>query len=296
MKTPPVPERPAEPPHRRGRPPEPICKEAGLAHRTWLEPVRTRFAASGLTLDELVGRSGFSKTRLSELMRGKGLYPTWEITYSVVRALDIPVGPLRRLWRVAAIEAEKKPSWIDDRIQAVQSADADEQPLAHVALYQAMAEPYSAYAQAFLQSLPRARHAVGEVFDLLWLTWDEATSSPDMPRHAWQMLRATVLSRAAKRPAGHHDLRAAAFTTTHQAQAQNLMERLARIDALARFFDAIAQLPDDQMDVTVLRYLCGIDPDAIPDVVGLPPALVHTLDHHARWALKQLFPDAETQE
>lgn len=219
MTTPPIPERPADPPHRRGRPPEPICKEAGLAHRTWLEPVRGRFTASGLTLDDLVGRSGFSKTRLSELMRGKGLYPTWEITYSVVRALDLPVGPLRRLWKVAAIEADKKPTWIDDRLQAVPPADTDERPLAHVALYQAMVVPYNAYAQAFLQSLPRARHAVGEVFDLLWLTWDDATSSPDMPRHAWQLLRTTVLSRAAQRPAGHYDLRAAAFSTTHQAQA-----------------------------------------------------------------------------
>ncbi|WP_327721683.1 XRE family transcriptional regulator [Streptomyces sp. NBC_00490] len=296
MTTSPIPERPADPPHRRGRPPEPICASAGLAHRTWLEPVRSRFTASGLTLDDLVGRSGFSKTRLSELMRGKGLYPTWEITYSVVRALDLPVGPLRRLWKVAAIEADKKPSWIDDRLQAVPPADTDERPLAHVALYQAMVVPYNAYAQAFLQSLPRARHAVGEVFDLLWLTWDDATSSPDTPRHAWQLLRATVLSRAAQRPAGHYDLRAAAFSTAHQAQASHLIERLARIDVLARFFDAIAQLPDDQMDVTVLRYLCGIDPDAIPAVVGLPPALVHTLDHHARWALKQLFPDTEPQE
>ncbi|WP_329331177.1 XRE family transcriptional regulator [Streptomyces sp. NBC_00663] len=296
MTTPPVPQWPADPPHRRGRPPEPICKEASTAHRTWLEPVRTRFAASGLTLDELVGRSGFSKTRLSELMRGKGLYPTWEITYSVVRALDIPVGPLRRLWRIAAVEADKKPSWITDRLQAVPSADPDVQPVAHMALYQAMAEPYSAYAQAFLQSLPRARQAIAEVFDILWLTWDEATSSPDMPRHAWQQLRATVLARAARRPAGHYDLRAAAFLTVHQAQAPNLIERLARIDVLARFFDAIAQLPDDQMDVTVLRYLCGLDPDAIAAVVGLPPALVHTLDHHARWALKQLFPDIDPQE
>ncbi|MER5509384.1 XRE family transcriptional regulator [Streptomyces sp. NPDC002766] len=297
MNPPLIPEQPAgEPSSRRGRRPEPICETAGAAHRTWLEPVRSRFVASGLTLDDLVGRSGYSKTRLSELLRGKGYYPGWEITYSVVRALDIPVGPLLRLWKAAAVEAEKTPAWISTRIRAVQPAGHDEQPLAHAGLAQAMWHPYSAYAQAFLQSAPRARQAVAETFDILWLNWDEATTSPDTPRHAWTLLRTKVLARTPRHPAGHYDLRAAAFSTTVQAQAPNLVERLARIDVFARFFDAIARLPADQMDVTVLRYLCGIAPTAIPGIVGLPPALTHTLDHHARWALNDLFPDAETQE
>ncbi|MFF7526715.1 hypothetical protein [Streptomyces pseudovenezuelae] len=70
-----IPEQPAgEPPHCRRRP-EPICDSAGTAHRTWLELVRSWFVASGLTLDSLVGRSGYSKARLSERLRGKGYYP-----------------------------------------------------------------------------------------------------------------------------------------------------------------------------------------------------------------------------
>ncbi|MET9461012.1 XRE family transcriptional regulator, partial [Streptomyces canus] len=98
------------------------------------------------------GRSGYSKTRLSELLRGKGYYPGWEITYSVVRALDIPVGPLLRLWKAAAVEADKPPTWIHNRIRQVQPADREDPPLAHTGLTQAMWKPYSAYAQAFLQS------------------------------------------------------------------------------------------------------------------------------------------------
>ncbi|MGW3956029.1 helix-turn-helix domain-containing protein [Streptomyces sp. NPDC004752] len=152
-----------------------------MAHRSWLEPLRSRFVASGLTLDELVGRSGYSKTRLSELLGGKGYYPRWEITYSVVRALDIPVGPLRRLWQAAAWEADKDADWIRNRIGDVQPGDGDEQPVAHQGLAQAMWQPYTAYAQAFLQTEQRARQAAGETFDILWLTWDEATASPDTP-------------------------------------------------------------------------------------------------------------------
>ncbi|WP_348539235.1 XRE family transcriptional regulator [Streptomyces sp. LBL] len=285
-----------DPPHRRGRPQKPICETVGAAHRTWLEPVRDRFAASGLTLDDLVARSGYSKTRLSELLRGEGYYPGWEITYSVVRVLEIPIGPLLRLWKAAAVEADKNTAWIKSRIRDVRTDVVEEQPIAHLGLTQAMWQPYTAYAQAFLQSEPRARQAARETFDILWLTWDRATTSPDTPRHAWQLLRSTVLSRAPKRPGGHPDLRAAAFCTTAQAQTGDLVERVARIDIHARFFDAIARLPTDQMDITVLRYLCGIDPDAVPGVVGLSPAITHTLDHHARGALNELFPDTDTQE
>ncbi|CCK32836.1 RNA polymerase, sigma-24 subunit, ECF subfamily [Streptomyces davaonensis JCM 4913] len=292
-----LPEQPGgDPPQRRGCPPEPICESAGLAHRTWLEPVRSRLVASGLTLDDLVSRSGYSKAHLSELLRGKGYYPGWEITYSVVRALEIPVGPLLRLWKAAAVEADKNTAWIRSRIRDVRTDVVEEPPVAHLGLTQAMWRPYTASAQVFLQSEPRARQAVGETFDILWLTWDQATASPDTPRHAWQLLRSTVLSRTPKRPAGHPDLRAAAFCTTAQAEAGDLGERLARIDIHARFFDAIARLPADQMDITVLRYLCGIAPGAIPGIVGLSPAITHTLDHHARGALNELFPDTDTQE
>ncbi|MFK0151493.1 XRE family transcriptional regulator [Streptomyces sp. NPDC090499] len=289
MKKPEVPEQPGGDPHsRRGRPPEPIGEEVGAAHRTWLEPVRSRLVASGLTLDELVGRSGYSKTRLSELLRGKGYYPGWEITYSVVRALDLPPWPLRRLWTAAAREADKNQVWIENRIRAVQPLGPEQPPVAHRGFTQIMRRPYTAYARAFLQSEDRAQRAVGETFDILWLTWDVAISGPDTPRHAWQMLRSRVMSRAVQRN-GHPDLRQAAFTTVAQAGITDLDERKSRIDTMADFFDAIARLPQDQMDVIVLRHLCGVRPDAVPGIVGLTPAMTHTLDHHARGALTGLY-------
>ncbi|MFI2415894.1 helix-turn-helix domain-containing protein [Streptomyces sp. NPDC018947] len=296
-KPPPLPDQPeGGPPSRRGRPPEPICDEAGTVHRTWLEPVRNRLIASGLTLDDLVSRSGYSKTRLSELLRGKGYYPGWEITYSVIRALDIPVDPVRRLWTAAALEAEKNAAWIRSRISDVQPLSPDEQPVAHLGLTQAMWQPYTAYAQAFLQTERRAQQLVAQTFDILWLTWNEATLSPHTPRYAWQLLRSRVHAAAAKRPDGRPDLRPAAFSTAVQAQILDLTERLARIDVLAQFFDTITQLPADQMDITVLRSLCGVAPDAIPGIIGLSPAIAHSLDRHARGALRQLRPDTDSQE
>jgi hypothetical protein len=97
---------------KRGRKPAPISESVGLSHRAWLEPVRSTLSASGLTLNDLADRSGYSKTRISELLRGNGYYPAWEITFSVVRVLGIPASPMYRLWSAAAREANKETDWI----------------------------------------------------------------------------------------------------------------------------------------------------------------------------------------
>ncbi|MFI7104246.1 XRE family transcriptional regulator [Streptomyces sp. NPDC050161] len=284
-----VPQQPSgEPPSRRGRKPESISKKAGASHRAWLEPVRNRLRASGLTLDDLVNRSGYSKTRISELLRGKGYYPGWEITYSVVRALDIPIWPLRRLWTAAAREADKDTTWIENRIHEVQPLQPEEPPLPHQGFTEDMRRPYTAYAHAFLQSDRRARWVIAEVFDILWLGWDEATTSPDVRRHAWRLLRSRVMLRAHHHD-GHPDLRAAAFTTVAQTHSDDLADRFAAIGELADLFDVIGRLPEDQLDVTVLRYLCGFSQDSIPVVVGLSPVITHAMDHHARGALERIY-------
>lgn len=237
-------------------------------------------------LDELVTRSGYSKTRISELLRGKGYYPGWEITYSVVRALDIPIWPLRRLWTAAAREADKDNLWIESRIREVQPLQPEQPPLAHQGFTEAMREAYTDYARAFLLRDHRAQWVVAEVFDLLWLGWDEAIASPDVRRHAWRLLRSRVMLRVDHHTDGHPDLRAAAFSTVAQSRIDDLTARHVEIGEVGDLFDLIGRLPQDQLDITVLRYLCGISPAAIPTIIGLSPALTHAMDHHARGALE----------
>ncbi|WP_331719791.1 helix-turn-helix transcriptional regulator (plasmid) [Streptomyces sp. NBC_01023] len=285
-----------EPPGRRGRKPAAIGTDVGDSHRAWLEPVRTRYLASGLTLDDLVQRSGYSKTRISELLRGKGYYPGWEITYSVIRSLNIPIWPLRRLWTAAAREADKKPGWIETRIHEVQPLQQEQPPLAHQGFTEAMRQPYTDYTRAFLQSDHRAHWVVAEVFDILWLSWDEAVASPDVRRHAWCLLRSRVMQRAHRHPDGHPDLRPAAFSTVAQSQITDLWDRYAEITEMAGFFDAIGRLPEDQLDIAVLRYLCGMCRRTVPAVVGLWPAVTHTLEHHARGALEATYPLHDNRE
>jgi DNA-directed RNA polymerase specialized sigma24 family protein len=271
---------------RRGRKPAPISDTAGLSHRAWLEPVRGFLFSSGLTLNDLVDRSGYSKTRISELLRGNGYYPAWEITFSVIRALGLPVQPVRRLWTAAAREAEKEPGWIEQCIQQV-ALQPEHPPLAHQAFTDAMTDAYTAYSRAFLLTDHRARWVVTETFDILWLCWSEAANSENIRRYAWRLLRERVMARAHRQHEGHPDLRAAVFSTAevHDASPGHFVA----LSELVDLFDAISRLPHDQMDVAVLRYLCDTHPEEIPDVLGLSPALAHAVDHHARATLDRLL-------
>ncbi|MER6557433.1 hypothetical protein ABT300_06615 [Streptomyces sp. NPDC001027] len=113
---------PTEPPVPPGRPLTarpgrklgPILPSTASAHRAWLQPMRDTYLASGLTLNELSERIRFAKSIISELLRGVGLYPRWEIVCMLAVELGVPNWPLYQLWRQAAFEAHKSNDWIDD--------------------------------------------------------------------------------------------------------------------------------------------------------------------------------------
>ncbi len=278
---------------RRGRPPAPISPAAGPLHRAWLESVRSVHRTSGLTLDELVDLSGYSKTRISELLRGNGYYPAWEITFSVIRALGIPAAPMCRLWAAAAREADKGPDWIRHCIEQV-AHEAERPPLPYQVFTDTMYEPYLAYARAWLLTDRRARGVVAEANDILWLRWDEATASANLNRYAWRLLRSRVMLRT-NRWEGRPDLRAAVFATREIRTSHDPGHMIA-LSELIDLFAAISRLPDDQMDVAVLRHLCGIPDQRIPDVLGLSPAIARAVDHHARATGEALLDAPDTRE
>ncbi|MGY5103033.1 XRE family transcriptional regulator [Streptomyces sp. 900105245] len=290
---------PAQPPPlpqavRRGRPPAPISPDAGPSHRAWLEPVRSVLFASGLTLDDLVERSGYSKTRISELLRGNGNYPLWEITFSVTRALGLPTQPLRRLWTAAAREAHKDSDWIHRSIEQVAHA-GEKPPLPYQAFTEAVQGTYTEYARAFLLTDRRARWVVCETFDILWICWDEAAASANINRYAWSLFRSRVMIRAARRADGHPDLRAAVFSTRAVHDHTSNPGHLVALTELIDLFDAINRLPDDQMDLAVLQYLCGTPVADSAHLLGITPALAHAADHHARVTVEALLNTPTTE-
>ncbi|MGW2911292.1 sigma-70 family RNA polymerase sigma factor [Streptomyces asoensis] len=233
-------------------------------------------------------RSGYSKTRISELLRGNGYYPPWEITFSVTHALGLPTRPLRRLWTIAAREAGKGDDWIKQCIEQV-AHPGEEPPLPYQAFTEDVRGVYTDYARAFLLTDLRSQWVVCEALDILWLRWDQATTSENLHRYAWRLLRARVMARAPRHRDGHPDLRATVFSTREAHDHSAVPGHFVVLTELIDLFDAITRLPDDQMDVAVLQYLCDTSHHTIAHILGIAPALTHAVDHHARATLEALL-------
>ncbi|WP_121830356.1 sigma-70 family RNA polymerase sigma factor [Streptomyces sp. S1] len=283
--TPPAPDDPDAAPLRPGRKLGPISATVGSAHRAWLEPTRERYLASGHTLSHLSTRIPLAKSKLSELLRGVEHYPRWEVIHRLAEELDIPGWPLHRLWMQAAMEAGKSRDWVTRSANGNIAFAPSRPPLEHGALRSIAKEGYLRYAGAFLSNEAR-NAAVEDTFAILWLSFDNALSSPDIRRYAWEILRATV-----KAKADHRDRRPvlaeAAFDTValrEQASAEGAVAQLAESMEL---FAAVSRLPDTQLDVMVLRRMCGFVPEKVSDLLGMPLASVRSAERHAERFLEE---------
>jgi RNA polymerase sigma factor (sigma-70 family) len=287
------------PPGKPGRKLGPILPGVGAAHRKWLEPLRDRFLDSGMTVGEVADQTGWAKSKVSELLRGAGLYPRWEITHGLLTAFGLPIAPMQRLWAEAAREASKNPRWIDGcigergtRLRAARPADRgpgetgrlrvrQPSPLTLHAFAELRCPDYLGYARVFLTRTEDAVEAVQEALDLLCDAWDRAVSSPNLNAYAWTVLRRAVMRRVPRR-GGRPDLSAAAFETEALGRAVGSEARFAQLEESLRLFEAMGGLPGEQLDVMVLRHLRALPEERVASVLGVPVAAVRSALRHAR--------------
>jgi DNA-directed RNA polymerase specialized sigma subunit, sigma24 homolog len=293
---------PTEPPVPPGRPAAarpgrklgPVADNVGSAHRAWLDPMRTAYLASGLTLNELSGRACFAKSKISELLRGVGLYPRWEIVLLLALELGMPNWPLYRLWSQAALESHKSSEWINgctDRTTV--TATHTTPPLDHGAFRELVENDYALYAQVFLDDDQRD-NAVDDTFDRLWLSWNEALAHHDTRRYAWNVLRTTVMARAPHRD-GRPELGGAAFDTVILQNLADPADYANELTETLELFTAISRLPDRQLDVIVLRRLCGFTHEAASALLGTSLATIRSDERHATRFLDSVISPPSTE-
>ncbi|WP_432154839.1 sigma-70 family RNA polymerase sigma factor [Streptomyces tricolor] len=289
---PPDPSQP--PPGRPGRKLGPIVASAGSVHRAWLNPMRDAYFARGRTLGDLSLEVPLAKSKLSELLRGAGLYPRWEIVSRLATLLSLPQVPLCRLWRQAALEAHKSRDWVDrSSDQTALTTTHAAPPLDHRAFCEHVEHDYLLYAQAFIPDDHEG--AVSDTFDILWLSWNDALASPDTRRYAWTVLRRTVMSRTPHID-GRPCFSQAAFDTvalTYLADAEARTRQLSETIAL---FQVMSQLPATQFDVIALRILWRLSTERVSELLGLAPAMVRSSQRHAEHYLKSTLYPPETDE
>ncbi|MFF8572745.1 sigma-70 family RNA polymerase sigma factor [Streptomyces sp. NPDC015237] len=266
---------------RPGRKLGPIADNVSSTHRSWLMPMRDTYLASGLTLNALSDRIRFAKSKLSELLRGVGLYPRWEVVFLIAAELGMPNWPLYRLWRQAAFEAQRSGEWVErctDRTTILTAADTAP-PMDHRAFRELTEGDYLLYAQVFLDDEERDS-AVSDTYDILWLSWNDALTSTDTRRYAWTALRDTVMARTLHRE-GRPELGPAAFDTLALRSLTDPADDVDQIPELVHLFTVISHLPGRQFDVMVLRRLCGFTPEAVSALVGASLATVRSDERHA---------------
>ncbi|MEU3663998.1 sigma-70 family RNA polymerase sigma factor [Streptomyces sp. NPDC032940] len=289
---------PPAPPDRSrpGRKLGPIADNVSSTHRAWLEPLRETYRASGLTLNALSGRISFAKSKLSELLRGVGLYPRWEVVSLIATELGMPDWPLYRLWRQAAFESHRSGEWVERCTErtTILTATHTAPPWDHCAFRDRMEGDYLRYAQVFLDDRQRDT-AVSDTFDILWLSWNDALASQDTRRFAWNVLRATVMARTPHRD-GRPELGTAAFDTVALRSISDPADFIEQATEILRLFTAISHLPRRQFDVMVLRRLCDFTPEAVSALVGASLATVRSDERHATHFVESvLYPPPSTE-
>ncbi|MFE9258110.1 sigma-70 family RNA polymerase sigma factor [Streptomyces sp. NPDC006879] len=271
----------------------------GQAHRSWLEPVRDAFYASGMTLADLQLRTGWPKSKISELLRGAGRYPRWAFARAVLGGLGSPPLPyetMRLLWVLAARAADKRTTWINNCLGQVGDqplAEPESAPLDFLAFREMHHEHYVGYASTFLCRPALAQAAVDDVFRLLLLLWPDALTSDNPERFAWQVLRQTVWERAPK-DAGRPSLVEAAFDTVELHITE---DPVGQIEESLTLFRAIRDLAPLQADVIVLLHLRGLHEAEAAEELGVSLAAVRSTERHAKRNLHAaLYPDSTTEE
>ncbi|MEH0557530.1 sigma-70 family RNA polymerase sigma factor [Streptomyces sp. B21-101] len=295
---------PTEPPVPPGRPLTarpgrklgPILPNTGSAHCAWLQPMRDTYLASGLTLNELSERLRFAKSKISELLRGVGLYPRWEIVCMLAVELGMPNWPLYQLWRQAAFEAHKSSEWVDNCTErtTVLTTTHTAPPLEHRAFRELAENHYTLFAQVFLDDDQRDT-AVSDTFDILWLNWNDALASHDTRRFAWNVLRATVMARTPHRD-GRPELGRAAFDTAALQALTDPADCIGQVTESLEMFTAMSRLPAGQLDVMVLRRLCGFTPETVSALLGTSLAAVRSDERHATRFLESVLCPPHTTE
>ncbi|MEU9331281.1 sigma-70 family RNA polymerase sigma factor [Streptomyces canus] len=166
-------------------------------------------------------------------------------------------------------------------------------PLDHRAFRELVESFYGLYAQVFLEDDQRDT-AVSDTFDILWLRWNDALASPDTRKFAWNVLRTTVMART-PHVDGRPELGWAAFDTVALQSVIAAPDRVEQIAETLDLFKAMSSLPDHQLDVMVLRRLCGITPEDVSGLLGVPLATVRSDERHAVHFLESVICPPETE-
>lgn len=154
-------------------------------------------------------------------------------------------------------------------------------PLDFEAFYLGHQEAFHAYAELHFGTRTAAEEVVHEVFLQIHAGWAELLSAGNLEQGAWAIVRRTVHDRL------ELEGRAPAFVINGpiaRALAAT-RDRLQKLESATGLYEAIAELPNRQFEVIVLRYLLGYPTAKVAWFVGIDE---RTVGHHLRRGKERL--------
>ncbi|MGW0762515.1 RNA polymerase sigma factor [Streptomyces sp. NPDC002814] len=160
-----------------------------------------------------------------------------------------------------------------------------ELPLDFEAFYLGHQEPFHAYAEVHFGTRAAAEEVIHEVFLEIHAGWSQLLSAGNLEQGAWAIVRRAVHDRL------ELEGRAPAFVINGPiAQALDkalttARDKLQKMESASGLYEAIAELPDRQFEVIVLRYVLGYPTAKVAWYVGIDE---RTAGHHLRRAKERL--------
>ncbi|WP_406345925.1 sigma-70 family RNA polymerase sigma factor [Streptomyces sp. NBC_00648] len=144
-------------------------------------------------------------------------------------------------------------------------------PPAFEAFFAMNVSRYAAYARLHLRK-DMVDTAVLATFETILQDWLRFLQQPQPAAWAWQILRRSVAEQARR-------------VSPQQVLGQAMRDARASLGGMPSelgLYDAIAELPERQFDVIVLRYVLGYSTDQVAHLMGLGPATVRSHQNAAR--------------
>ncbi|MFH9590710.1 RNA polymerase sigma factor [Streptomyces luteogriseus] len=154
-------------------------------------------------------------------------------------------------------------------------------PIDFEAFYLAHQEAFHAYAEVHFGTRAAAEEVIHEVFLEIHAGWLELLSVGHVEQGAWAIVRRAVRDRL------ESEGRAPAFIINGpiaQALAAT-KDRLEKMQSTTGLYEAIAELPNRQFEVIVLRYLLGYPTSRVAWFMGIDE---RTVGHHLRRGKERL--------
>lgn len=129
--------------------------------------------------------------------------------------------------------------------------------------------------------------------------WLHVLAQESVPRYAWMVLKEEVHRWLTERDLPPQVGDAAYLTAVQKLLLHEMRDELRVLSQEIGLYAAISTLPERQYDVTVLRFLLGMEETEVAEYLGIDAATVRSHIRHARRSLaRQLhirYQDKETE-